>query len=297
MFYYTATMTVGKNHIITHRGLEPSKKNFYSESSYEAFQDHLSRGFGGIEFDPNPTLDGIVVYHDGTLERPTHGKDTRPFHAVLSSEITKIKLDNGRIPSLDDALALIRKYQGQMNSMHLKARCQTPEILDKILNTLSSYQDVLQKLIIFDVLPGTARYLKQKNPELRLAPSVADAYDIQRYNSAVGGTLLSIDEVLALKRDKVIDGVWGDEWDRIGENGKDKKFYTKENFDRLKNAGLFIVLVTPELHATSPGLYGGESHADARDKNALMQRIKEIMEAGADYVCTDFPEEVAQLSF
>ena len=41
-------LLIGKDHIITHRGLEPSRSNYFSESSLEAFKDQLSRGFGGI---------------------------------------------------------------------------------------------------------------------------------------------------------------------------------------------------------------------------------------------------------
>ena len=59
--------------IITHRGLEPSNPSFWPESSYEAFEDQLKRGFG-IEFDPNFCKDGIVVSHDSTLKRITNDK-------------------------------------------------------------------------------------------------------------------------------------------------------------------------------------------------------------------------------
>ena len=36
--------------IITHRGLDPSYQNYYLESSIEAFDNQLNRGFG-LEFD------------------------------------------------------------------------------------------------------------------------------------------------------------------------------------------------------------------------------------------------------
>lgn len=64
--------SLGKKKIITHRGLELFNPDFsFGESTYEAFKDHLARGFGGMEFDPNPTKDGIIVLHDPTLKRAT----------------------------------------------------------------------------------------------------------------------------------------------------------------------------------------------------------------------------------
>ncbi|TSC88495.1 MAG: hypothetical protein G01um10145_898 [Microgenomates group bacterium Gr01-1014_5] len=280
--------------IITHRGLEPSKPHFFSESSFEAFQDHLNRGFN-IEFDPNPTKDGIIVMHDANLKRPTESRDERNVADLTTEELLQIPLANGRIPTFDEVMDLIRKSNSTVNALHMKARFQSPETLEKIMEALAKHSDIFGKLLIFDVKPETAKVLKSKFPTLRLAPSVAHPYDIQRYNDVVGNTLITVEEALKLASEGLIDGVWGDEWDTAGENGTTKQFYTPENFARLHEAGLFIALVTPELHGTSPGLYGGESHADAKDLPTLFERIKQIKEAGADYFCTDYPEEVAKL--
>lgn len=280
--------------IITHRGLEPSNPNFYSESSLEAFQNHLNRGFN-IEFDPNPTKDGIIVMHDATLERPTGGRDKRPVAELTTEEILQIPLANGRIPTFNEVMDLIRKSDSTINALHLKARFQTPEILEKVMEALSRHSDIFAKLLIFNVKPETARVLKREFPTLRLAHSVAHSYDISRYNESVGNTLITEEEVLQLASEGIVDSVWGDEWDLTGENGATKKLYTPEFFKKLHEAGLFVALVTPELHGTSPGLYGGESHPDSKDLPTLMERIKQIKNAGADYFCTDYPEEVSRL--
>lgn len=286
---------IGKKKIITHRGLENSSVNGFSESSYEAFQNQLSRGFGGIEFDPSPTRDGIIVTHDATLKRPTGGKDNREIANVATAEIIRLPLPHGRIPTFKEVTELIRQNASMTNALHLKSRFQTPIMLDRIMEALKPNDDIFPKLIIFDIKEETARTLKKTFPTLRLAPSIAHPYDIQRYNDSVGRTLMSIEDAIRLKSEGLIDGVWGDEWDTVGENGTKKVFYTKENFDRLHKNGLFIALVTPEIHGTSPGLYGGESHFDAKDFSTLMKRIKQIKEAGADYFCTDYPEEVSLL--
>ncbi|MBA3723794.1 MAG: hypothetical protein H0W89_02760 [Candidatus Levybacteria bacterium] len=286
---------INKSKVITHRGLEPTKIHFFSESSYEAFRDHLSRGFAGIEFDPILTRDGIIVCHDTNLTRVTSGKDTRNIIELTTTEVLSTPLPNGRIPTLDEVMNMIRDSNSTSNALHLKARLQNQELLEKLIGALKKHEDILERLIVFDVKGETAKKLKRVYPKLRLAASIAHPYDIERYNGSVGGTLMTIDEAIALKQLQLIDGVWGDEWDTIGENGTSKQFYTKDNFDRLHDAELFVALVTPELHNTSPGLYGGESHADARDTKTLFARIQQIKEAGADYFCTDYPEEVASL--
>lgn len=286
---------IERSRIITHRGLQPSSKNYFSECSFEAFKDQLSRGFAGIEFDPNLTKDGIIVMHDALLSRPTGGVDNRQISEVSTQEVCNIPLANGHIPTLGMVMTLIKENRAMINAMHLKSRLQTPEALRIIVEELSKYKNIFDKFIVFDVKPNTARLLKNKFPQLRLAPSIAHPYDIERYNDSIGGTLMTIDDAVSLKKEGVIDGVWGDEWDTKDENGKIKRFYTKENFDRLHKAGLFIALVTPELHGTSPGLYGGESHSDSKDLETLFKRIKDIKDVGADYFCTDYPEEVSKL--
>ena len=135
--------------IITHRGLEPSRKNFLSESSFEAFQDHLNRGFN-IEFDPNPTKDGIIVMHDATLKRPTEGRDERSVAEVTTEDVIKIPLDNGRVPTFDEVMDLIRNSGSTISALHLKARLQTPETLERIMKALEKHTDIFDKFIVFD---------------------------------------------------------------------------------------------------------------------------------------------------
>ncbi len=251
--------------VITHRGLEPSQKNFPPESSLEAFKSHLERGFG-IEFDPYFTSGDILVTHN--LSKPS--------------------------PSLIQVLNLIRK-QGNTspNALHFKGKFQTSKKTDKLLKILSLYPDVVSGLIIFDVKPEIAPIIRSKLPAVGLAPSVADEYDISRYNSAVSGTLLSVSEAIRYK--SYYDWAWLDEWDLQKPGGLSKKFYTQKTFSTLRRAGYKIAAVTPELHGTSPGLLGGEFHPDSQTLPGLMKRISEIISLHPDSVCTDYPEEVKKL--
>jgi glycerophosphoryl diester phosphodiesterase len=280
-----------KMNIITHRGLEPSKKDFYFESTYESFSDHIGRGFG-IEFDPNFVKDGIIVFHDLTLKRLSDNNDQRSFSEVSADELTELtKSKNGRIPAFNEVLQLI-EGSNAIHAMHLKGAHQTAEKVDLLVKELRKFPNIIKKIIIFDVKPKIASYMKKNFPELILAPSVAHEYDIKRYNDLVGGTLITADE--AIKHKDLYDWVWLDEWDLLTEDGK-KKLYTEETFEKLKKEGFKISLVTPELHSTSPGLLGGEAHKDASNKKRLFSRIREIVNLQPDAICTDYPGQVKEL--
>lgn len=282
-----------KTLVITHRGLEPSNPNFYSESSFKAFKSHLERGFG-IEFDVNFAKDGIVIFHDAGLSRITEGRDERQFRDLMVSEIKTILLGRkmNNIPSFEEILNLIKKNKPEINALHLKGKYQEKNYLDILLNHLRKYPEVIKKIVLFDVKPEAARYLKSQIKDIQLAPSVAHEFDIKRYSSCVSNTLISIGEAIRYKQEGLYDWAWLDEWDTLSEGEQEKLLYTKENFESLKKAGYKIALVTPELHGTSPGLYGGESHKHARDKEVLFKRIKEILTLEPDAICTDYPEEV-----
>ena len=279
--------------VITHRGLDPSQKNYFRESSVEAFTNQLKRGYG-LEFDLRVTKDKkIVVIHDETLERITYGVDTRKISEVDSSEILAMNFSGSHITTFDTLLRLIQEFQvpDAVSAIHLKIGSQEKESLDLILAYLEN-TDTL-RFYIFDTTVETAKYLKEKNSLLRIIPSVAHPYDIKRYGSVVGGTLLSLDEVLSNR--ELFSGVWLDEWDLLDEGGATKKLYTQEVFDICRNAGLWIGLVTPELHGTSPGLLGGEAHPDALSFEVLSVRLKEIASLRPDAICTDYPDYVKNL--
>lgn len=280
--------------ILTHRGLEYEKKDFFSESSFEAFESQLSRGFG-LEFDPNFAKDGVIVFHDSLLKRITKGKDERMTSEINLWEIKNIRLEKGRIATLGEVLGLIEKSKSELNALHLKGIYQNKENIDLIINALNEY-DVTDKIILFDIKPEFAKYIKLINNKVKLAPSVAHEYDIRRYGGLVKGTLISIEDALKYREEKLYDWVWLDEWDTLDENGREKRLNTRENFDKLRRAGYKIATITPELHGTSPGLYGRESHKDAKNKETLFGRIKELIELKPDAICTDYPEEVRLLT-
>ena len=281
--------------ILSHRGLDPEKKGYFAESTREAFTDQVARGFG-LEFDLQLTRDGqFVILHDSSLARPTKGADTRKISEIESAELLEMNMEGCHIASFPELLALIAKHPDNpsINAIHIKAGMQKPEALTQILEELEHVDT--ERFILFDVSIETARFLKAKNSRLHLAPSLAHPYDIERYNSAVGGTLLPLERVIEDRGP--FDWVWLDEWDRTDRNGGTKSLYSKETFDRLRKAGFKIALVTPELHKTSPGLLGGEAHQDATNNKTLRTRFKEIASLRPDAICTDYPDTVRKFFF
>lgn len=280
-------------YIITHRGLDPSKKDYFVESSYEAFEDQLIRGFG-VEFDLQFTKDNqIIILHDRDLGRVSLGADKRKICEINMDEILAMKFSGCHIASFDQLLRLIctKQAPNSISAIHVKNESQKKDKLGILLSYIKKIDT--SKLIIFDVKLGTARYLKEKNPKLQLAPSVAHAFDIERYGNVTGGTLISLETVI--KNNDLFDWAWLDEWDITDKENNTKIFYTKEVFDKLREANIKIAVVAPELHATSPDLLGAESHPDAISKDRLFARIKEIIEIKPDAICTDYPDEVKNL--
>ena len=276
--------------IITHRGLNTSKNNYFLESSLEAFIDQLENGYG-LEFDLQITKDNkIVIFHDSDLRRISSGKDNRKISDITLDEILKINYNNCHLSSFDHLIALINEKQvnGAVSAIHLKHSNQNKKTLDIVLSYLEKADT--KKFFVFDVTIKTAEYLKEKNSKLHLAPSVAHPYDIERYNNFVGGTLIPVE--IALKNKFLFDWVWLDEWDRLDSNGGTKKLYTKKLFESIRNEGIHIALVSPELHASSPSLLGSEKHTDASDKKILFKRIKDIINLKPDIVCTDYPDDI-----
>ncbi len=279
--------------VITHRGLNFSKQNYFLESSLEAFTDQLENGFG-LEFDLQLTKDNqIVVSHDSNLERISRGEKNNKISELALNEITSFNFNGCHLASFEHLLELISKKQasGAVSAIHIKHGMQNKQAVDVILPFLEKADP--EKFIIFDVTVETAKYLKEKNSKLHLAPSVAHPYDIERYNSCVGGTLLPLE--MALENKNLFDWVWLDEWDRVDKGGGTKKLYTEEVFKKIRGKGLGIGLITPELHSSSPGLLGSEKHSDAADKNILFERISEIISLKPDIICTDYPDEVKNM--
>ncbi|KKS39426.1 MAG: hypothetical protein UU98_C0001G0031 [Parcubacteria group bacterium GW2011_GWD2_42_14] len=286
-------MQKDKTIILTHRGLDPDKGEYFGESSYEAFDDQLRRGFG-IEFDIRFTKDRVpIALHDKTIERITHGKDSRLVSEISCEELTEIFSSQGTLVTIPNLFSLIEKNTSDAtwSALHVKHDHQNESDLNTLLEILNKTD--YSKYIIFDTSIAIAKYIREKNPSIQIFASVAHPYDIKRFNSAVGGTLLSLKELE--EHSAIFSGAWLDEWDKLDEHNNQKKLYTTDTFNRVRLKGLKIAVVSPELHGTSPNLLGNESHPDAVNKDVLTARMQEILQLEPDAYCTDYPDHVKNL--
>lgn len=274
--------------IFSHRGLNFDRTHFPAESSYAAFSKLTELGFG-LEVDPQLTRDGqfVMLHKNHDVHDATSGKLDGSI-----IDFTAEKLRESGLATLEDIIELTKsiKYKPAL-ALHLKGANQNETNIKLLVNSLQKFD--VTSFLIFDLTPKAASLMKEIEPKLQLAPSIAHPFDIARYNQATSETLLSVSE--ALQHKEIYDWVWLDEWDRTDEQDGTKILYSLETFTLLRNAGYKIALVTPELHATSPGLLGGESHQDAQDKERLFNRIKDIISLKPDAVCTDYPETVQQM--
>jgi glycerophosphoryl diester phosphodiesterase len=290
-------MHMKKTKVITHRGLNPDVPGFPFESSKQAFEAFLKQGWG-LEFDVQFTADGqMIATHDANLKRITGGKDERKLSDVQASEILALRFgDDNALTTVDEVFGMIARTQaeGALSALHLKSLWQSPKHVDVILKAIRESGVRPDQMIVFDVKIDTAQYIHSKMPELPLAASVSHPYDIERYNNAAGGTLISLEQLVASKH--LFSWAWVDEWDRADQNEGDKTFCNAETFTALREHGIGIALVTPELHATSPMLPTGQSpHVDGLDRARLLARLREIASLRPDAMCTDHPDELQKI--
>jgi len=277
--------------IITHRGIDiplgHTGKRQTKESSWEAFVTQLGAGFG-LEFDIQPMKDGrFAVSHDLDLNRLLKSKSNMYLSDMTTYDLGLIKLPSGdRMCGLEELLELLVNNASSVSALHLKHNNQDIETLNNLMNYLGPYLDSLaENLILFDVKPEAASYLKHVLPPINLAASVSLEHDINRFGKVTGNTLLSPSEVI--KYEKLYSWVWLDEWDLIGENNSLKSLINLETVSLFREYDFKIAAVSPELHARSTALLGKESHENGCDPEKLHQCWKEWCVFNLDALCTD----------
>lgn len=88
--------------LLGHRGA----RHAAPENTFAAFDLALEEGAEGVELDVRMNASGdVIVCHDVTLERVTHGRDRRPVHSLSTGECRAVRLEGGeRLPFLRDVL-------------------------------------------------------------------------------------------------------------------------------------------------------------------------------------------------
>jgi hypothetical protein len=273
--------------VITHRGLDPARSRYFPESSLDSFTDHIFRGFS-IEFDPFLSSDGYgYVSHDSYIE-----KDGIQLHL---SSLTSTELDTIGVTKLVDVFDLISSSDATSHALHLKGNRQQRPFLEYLVTIFNQREQLRRKILVFDVPISIALDLKRSCPGIQLGASVAHDHDIERYNNCVHGTLVSVEDFL--ENCSLYDWAWLDEWDTVDASPgqRRKSLISSSLIETLHNRGIKVAAVSPELHATSPGLLGGEFHEDSSSFQKWKNWVVRYIDAGGDALCTDWPELVYEL--
>lgn len=283
--------------IVTHRAINiiDNKKNeaFALESNRSAFLNQLQDGFG-LEFDIQPLKnDSFVVTHNNNLKKLTNNKDLRLFADINYQDFKSINFEKNSIFFLDDILDLIDIYAKKICFLHLKHSCQEKKFLDRLIQILLSKKSVLKSIVIFDLRPKSAIYLKTNIPELNLAASVSHEYDIKRFGLFTGNTLLSLNEIISYK--DLYNWAWMDEWDTKHDTNPNKSFVNENNISLLKNNSFNVAVVSPELHGSSPGLLANEEHQSSKNILSLKEKWTEWAMFEIEAICSDYANEIRNM--
>lgn len=277
--------------IITHRGINIDVNNrefsFSLESNPNTFLEQLKLGFS-LEIDIQILKDdNFIISHDTNLSRITNNIYFNDYSDLTMNDLVSKNLIGNKVCTLNFILDAILNYENQKIFIHFKKKLQTKKALIKFSNLISRYPNYLiNKIILFDLIPSSAKFLRDIFPNISMAPSISHQYDIERYSSKVGNTLMSLEEFIIYN--SLYNWVWLDEWDRLGKDNKMKCFINEDNISVFKKLNMKIAVVSPELHSTSPGLVGGENHEDARNFESLQNIWKKWSNFGIDSICTDY---------
>jgi hypothetical protein len=282
--------------LITHRAIDVALGDstgwMQKESRWERFYEQIKAGWG-LEFDVRQSKDGhLVISHDPGLARIVPGCD-RLISSLTVREFEAIRAPGGRLCSLDELLSLIAESGSTISALHLKSHCHDPPILEKIIEALApKIKSLIGRLLIFDATPRVAEEIALKLPGIDVAASVAHPYDVARYGAKTGGTLLTLDGLLSNRH--LYSWVWMDEWDTLDAGDSEKIFVNCGSVELVQKAGFKVAVVSPELHAASPSLLGGEAHKDGANERRLVDRWKELRQLGVDALCTDHASWISE---
>ncbi len=270
--------------LISHRGLDIFTGSPYSEQNFDSFKRHLLNG-RGIEFDVRFTIDNeIVVSHEATIESAFGSLD------IARSTLAEIKKANSQVFTFSDLLPFISD-SNLISALHYKGPLQNFRNTENLAIHIESGLKELSNLIVFDIKPQEAKFLKNIVPNICCGVSLAHPFDILRFNAFVSGTLFG--ESIFAEFPKLYSWAWIDEWDMAWDAGSDAKpFVTNELLKRLRSLEIKSAIVSPELHATSPHLLGAECHPDGIDISHVINRFLKLDKNLFDVWCTDYSTEI-----
>lgn len=253
--------------IHAHRALGYGKP----ENTLAAFQAALDYHHG-IELDVRLTSDhDIAIVHDAQLQRVTGHSGIVGQLTLAAIQSQTIVDSDHHIPSFDEVAALLKRYSPLSQdsiAIHVKESEQTPVMMDTLLRGIAEY-NLHNEVFIFDVMRPAIDYIRQRDPRVRLAISVGALNHTP--------TIFTVHDVPKFSD---IDIYWMDEWQVPYSVNNEKLYY------RFKNEGKKLYVISPDV-----AIQNGHPRAA---KGQYEITWGEVIQWGADGLCTDVPQELAQ---
>lgn len=257
--------------IHSHRGLD-----FGPENTLAAFRGALEAGCG-LELDVRLTADNnIVIIHDNDLK---HGAGVADKIGELSvDEIKQHGLfgTQERVPTFDELAALLKEFKLPQDAVaiHLKLAEQTEGMMSLLADAIAKHH-LEGAVFIFDVTRSAADYLKDRNPDLRLAISLgADRH---------APTIFTVED---LPQFQDIPIIWWDEWGEAAGKSYAGKLYSQANLQALHERGLKVYAISPDVAYQS-------GHPLAHE-HKYVPMWEKFVAWGLDGLCTDQSKELLE---
>jgi glycerophosphoryl diester phosphodiesterase len=178
--------------IIGHRGA----RNLWPENSLQGFRRTRELGIDGVEFDVHMARDGeLVVIHDPTLDRTTHG--TGPVAQYTSAELAAVRLRDGDgegVPTLDAVLAV---FAGTTMELQIEIKTNADgrrykDLERRLLETIERH-GVQDRTVITSFVAKSLAIVREASPRQQLLASIS-----RRSADMAGGLDPALERIAAL---------------------------------------------------------------------------------------------------
>ena len=161
------------NVVIGHRGY----KALYPENTLSGITQAYLAGANGVEFDIRLSKDNIpILIHDSSLKRTTNGSGR--ISKFNYNEIKKFnnkhgeKISSEKIPTLEQALELVKKYNLKAN-IELKHTRKADELVNIVIKAIRN-NNLYQQVYVSSFLPNYLYKIRKSDPNVITALNIGE---------------------------------------------------------------------------------------------------------------------------
>ena len=164
---------------IAHRGLHDAAIGVI-ENTESAFEAAIAGGYA-IECDVRLAADGVVVFHDNTLDRLTRSTGPVADHSVAELREVQLHGTDDRVLPLDDFLALVDGRVALFVDIKANLGTADPRLEAMIVKSLSSYAGQVAAMSFSPRIVGRLKALAPALPR----GLISSSFDSAKYNQSL----------------------------------------------------------------------------------------------------------------